>query len=153
MLQMYFSIYPQSAPASSAKSDQDWYAPPWSKRARPQLGPHGHSTSFQPVRRTAFWWCSGCPLYREPGEQEGRRADGALTSSHRCWDLQNWWHPHWIITTEQHVNLLLFGSVLWCFLQSGLWNWAGPLQLLASVCSGFSCTFIQWHREVHNKMP
>ena len=27
------------------------------------------------------------------------------------------------------------------------------LQLLASVCPGFLCTFVQWHREVHKKMP
>ena len=150
MLQIYFLIYSHSAPASSAKSDQDWYAPSWTKVSMVTAWALWILYEFPAGKKSRLLVMFRVSLYRELGEQVGRWADRALTSSHRCWDFQNWWHPQWIITTEQHAHLLLFATVLWCFLQSGQWNWAGQLQLLASVSSGFSCTFVQWHREVHN---
>lgn len=115
-------------------------------------GEHGHrlgpmdTLQFPAREKNSILVMFGGSLYRELGEQVGRWADRALTSSHHCWDFQSGRHAHWIITTEQHADLLLFPTVLWCFLQSGQWNWIGQLQLLPSVCSGFSRTFVRWYR-------
>lgn len=98
------------------------------------LGPMG-TLCYQQERRAAFGDLQGI-LYRELGEQVGRQP---LTSGYHCWDLQNWWHPHGLITAEQHTDLLLLGTVLWYFLQYGQWNWVGQLKLLVSVLGFHTC--------------